>query len=62
MRYAIGCKLDRLISLSQLVFGVHMNAPRSGCPINHTKQALDRLEEALKNAGSLVEIDCIAYF
>jgi DNA-binding HxlR family transcriptional regulator len=30
--------------MSQLVFGVRMNAPRSGCPINLTLEALgDRL-------------------
>jgi hypothetical protein len=26
--------------MSQLVFGVRMNAPRSGCPINLTLEAL----------------------
>ena len=38
MRYAIGCKLDRLIYIA-IGFGVRMNASRWGCPINLTLDA-----------------------
>ena len=40
MRYAIDFTLDRLKSYRKLVFGGRMNAPRSGCPINLTLEAL----------------------
>ena len=40
MRYATGCKLDRLILYRNWFFGVRTNAPRSGCPISLTLEAL----------------------
>jgi hypothetical protein len=36
LRYAIGRKAKSTDFISQLVFGMRMNAPRSDCPINLT--------------------------
>ncbi len=65
MRYAIGCKLDRLIYIA-IGFGVRMNASRWDCPINQTLEARSTSrvvvphidpEQRLCSFGSVVAVE-----